>query len=394
MTTDYLHGIEVVQINDGIRPIQTVRSSVIGVIGTAPDADADAWPINTPILLANAPRKAATLGEGGTLKDAITAIYDQAGAVVVAVRVDEGDDAAATTTNVIGDITAMTGLRTFLASESEIKVTPRILCAPGFTSDRPGGDANPVVAKLKIIAERLRAIVIADGPNTTDTAAKTYRDDWGSDRIYIVDPHVKVWDSSTNAAVIQPASARVAGLIARMDAEHGFWHSPSNQIINGIVGIARPIPFALSDKNSAANLLNENEITTIVQRDGYRLWGNRTTTSDPLWAFLSVRRTADMIYESIEQNHLWAMDKPMSANLIIDVREGVSAYLRHLKALGAILGGRCWLDEELNTPTSLKAGKLYLDFDIEPPAPLERLTFRAHREDGYYRELVAQVQAA
>ena len=35
----FLHGIEIVQIDDGARPIQTVRSSVIGVIGTAPDAD-------------------------------------------------------------------------------------------------------------------------------------------------------------------------------------------------------------------------------------------------------------------------------------------------------------------------------------------------------------------
>lgn len=152
--------------------------------------------------------------------------------------------------------------------------------------------------------------------------------------------------------------------------------------------------FGLSDPNSRANILNENEVATIVRKDGYRLWGNRSTTADPLWAFLSVRRTADMIYESVEQAHLWAMDRPFSAQLINDIRDGVDAYLRHLKALGAILGGRVWLDPELNTEAQLKAGKLYLDFDIEPPAPLEHLIFRAHRNGEYYEELVADVAQA
>ena len=40
MPEQFLHGVEVVELDDGIRPIRTVKSSVIGLIGTAPDADA------------------------------------------------------------------------------------------------------------------------------------------------------------------------------------------------------------------------------------------------------------------------------------------------------------------------------------------------------------------
>ncbi|MFY0623594.1 MAG: hypothetical protein JXQ89_18085 [Pelagimonas sp.] len=54
----------------------------------------------------------------------------------------------------------------------------------------------------------------------------------------------------------------------------------------------------------------------------------------------------------------------------------------------------CWLDAELNTEVTLKAGELYLDFDMEPPAPLERLKFRAHRNGAYYKDLVQSVKAA
>ena len=88
-------------------------------------------------------------------------------------------------------------------------------------------------------------------------------------------------------------------MIAKSDNTRGFWYSPSNLIINGIVGISKPIDFTLGDSNCVANYLNENEISTVIQQDGYRLWGNRSTSSDPKWSFLSVRRTADMINDSL-----------------------------------------------------------------------------------------------
>ena len=47
----FLHGVDLVQIDDGIRTIQTVSASVIGIVGTAPNADANLFPLNTPVLL-------------------------------------------------------------------------------------------------------------------------------------------------------------------------------------------------------------------------------------------------------------------------------------------------------------------------------------------------------
>jgi phage tail sheath protein FI len=205
---------------------------------------------------------------------------------------------------------------------------------------------------------------------------------------------VRAFDTTAQAAITKPASAYVAGLLSKRDQERGFWWSPSNQEVRGITGTARPIGFAMSEPEIESNRLNEAKVATIVRRNGFRLWGNRSASSDALWAFLSVRRTADMIYESVEEAHLWAMDRPMSAQLLLDIRDSVQAYLDTLVTRGAILGGTVWLDPELNTEATLKAGQLFLDFDIEPPAPLERLTFRAHRNGSYYEELVAQVVSA
>ncbi len=400
----FLHGVEVVEIDSGPRPIQTVRSSVIGIVGTAEEADPAKFPLNTPVLVAGSRLEAAGLdttvdGTGtGTLIPALDAIFDQAGAVVVVVRVAEGVDADATRDNVLGGVDAgtgaYTGVHAFLAAETEVGVAPRILIVPGFTGERPEDPlnpgtylANPVVAELLGIADRLRAVIVADGPDTNDADALTYAGDFGSKRVYVVDPWVKVFDAA-GAVAIQPASARVAGMIAKSDAERGFWWSPSNREMYGIVGTTRPVDFALGDPNSRANLLNEGNVATIIRQNGFRLWGNRTLSSDPKWAFLSVVRTADMLNESLLRAHLWAVDRNITKTYLEDVTEGVNAYLRSLQAQGAILGGKCWPSPDLNTPTNLAAGKVFFDFDFTPPAPAEHVTFRSQLVNDYFEEVL------
>lgn len=469
--TDFLHGVEVLEIDSGSRVIQTVKSSVIGIVGTAPNADPDAFPINTPTLIAGSQREAAKLdllGTGeGTLPKALDAILDQIGAVVIVVRVEEGDDEAATLANIMGGVNASTGkyegVHALLGAESVVGYSPRILCVPGFTHTRvkdgvtaitignggsgyttaptvtltggagsgataeatvvggvitkitvtnsgmgytsaptvaiTGGDgtgatatasvgiaANAVVSELLGIANRLRAVIIADGPNTNDADAIAYRKDFGSKRVYVVEPKVLVLDED-GTTITDWASPRVAGLIARIDNERGFWWSPSNQEIYGIQGTARTIDFTLGDTSSRANLLNENEVATIIRQDGFRLWGNRTCSSDPKWAFLCVVRTADIINDSLLRAHLWAVDRGITKQYVNDVIEGVNAYLRNLVSLGAILGGTCWADPDLNTADQIADGKVYFDFDFTPVYPAEHIIFRSQLTNDYISEV-------
>lgn len=377
----FLHGIEVVDIDDGIRPIQTARSSVIGIVGTAPAATEALFPLNTPVMITT-PRTAAGLGTTGTLPAAIRLIHAQGIApVIVVIRVpDVADDPGTTAVNerlaaVIGGTDTTTGERTgiaaLLSARGTVGVTPRILLAPGFTHHKTVADA------LIAVAGQVRGVALIDGPNTTSAAAIIYRREFGSDRAYLIDPGVMI-DGQT-----LPASPAVAGLMARVDNERGFWWSPSNNPVLGVTRAARAVDFELGNANSEANMLNEEGVATLVSEQGLRLWGNRTCSSDPKWAFMPVRRTADMIHQALLQSHLWAVDRAIGKAYVRDVQEGVNTYLRHLKSVGAILGGRCWLDEELNTPASIAAGKVYFDFDFTPPAPAERVTFRSHLVPDY-----------
>nr|WP_235661225.1 phage tail sheath C-terminal domain-containing protein [Candidatus Hamiltonella defensa] len=106
------------------------------------------------------------------------------------------------------------------------------------------------------------------------------------------------------------------------------------------------------------------------------------------WAFLSVRRTADMINESLLKAHLWAVDQNITKTYIEDVTEGVNAYLRDLRAMGAIIGGQCWADPELNTPSNMSQGHLFFDFDFTPPYPAEHITFRSSLVNDYLEEIL------
>jgi len=393
----FLHGVEILEVDTGARPIRTVRSGVIGIVGTAPDADAAAFPLNTPVLVAGNRAEAAkldTVGTGlGTLPGALDGIFDQIGAVVIVVRVEEGVDEPATLANIVGGVDAGTGayegVHALAAAESVVGFTPRILCAPGWTHQRPTDLANPVVAELEGIASRLRALIVADGPNTNDADAQTYAGDWGtSGRVYVVDPWVKVLDSA-GSPVAEPSSARVAGVIARTDNDRGFWFSPSNKGIFGIIGTSRPVDFKLGDAASRANLLNENNVATIIRQDGFRLWGNRVPTADPKWQFVSVRRTADILHESLQRAHLWAVDRNITKTYLEDVSDGVNGYIATLVELGALLGGRCFPDPDLNTPASITEGKVYFNLEFTPPYPAEHITFRSHLVDTYISEALS-----
>ncbi len=48
--------------------------------------------------------------------------------------------------------------------------------------------------------DKLGAVAFVDGPDTTDEDAVAYRALIGSQRVYVVDPKVLVWDATTDTS--------------------------------------------------------------------------------------------------------------------------------------------------------------------------------------------------
>jgi phage tail sheath protein FI len=80
---------------------------------------------------------------------------------------------------------------------------------------------------------------------------------------------------------------------------------------------------------------------------------------------------------------MWAVDKPITPTLVKDIVEGINAKFRELRTQGYIVDAQAWYNEELNDKDTLKAGKLFIDYDYTPVPPLEDLTFQQRITDRY-----------
>jgi len=148
---DPVFGISIRRIDEGARPVIGADLSTIGIIGPAPLADATVFPFDTPVFInSNDQTKTKKLGEAGYLSDAVRGVNDQLGetqfaARIVIIRTPEGTDPdpaiklQQTISNIAGDSINGTGMWAFLKSAQKLGFTPRILTAPGYTSQMANG---------------------------------------------------------------------------------------------------------------------------------------------------------------------------------------------------------------------------------------------------------------
>ncbi|MCO8161983.1 phage tail sheath protein [Pseudomonas sp. 21LCFQ010] len=389
MADTYHHGVRVVEINEGTRPIRTISTAVVGMVCTASDADPAVFPLNRPVLLTDVLTASGKAGDQGTLARSLDAIADQSSPVTVVVRVAEGETEAETTTNIIGGVTGgqYTGLKALLAAESVTGVRPRILGVPGL-------DNKAVTAELVAIAQKLRAFAYANCWNCETVAeALAYRGGFGARELMLMWPDFINWNTATNADAPAAAVARALGLRAKLDQQVGWHKTLSNVAVNGVTGINKDVHWDLQNPATDAGLLNAGEVTTLVRRDGFRFWGSRTTSDDPLFAFENYTRTAQVLADTMAEAHAWANDKPMHPSLVRDLIEGINAKFRDLKGLGYILDGQAWFDGAVNGKDTLKAGQLRIDYDYCPIPPLEDLTLRQRITDSYLGDFASRITA-
>ncbi|WP_460095913.1 phage tail sheath subtilisin-like domain-containing protein [Pseudomonas sp. S3_C01] len=381
----FFHGVTVTNVDTGARVIALPSSSIIGLVDTFMPAPAYSAQPNDLVMITNEREAVAAFGPDSAMTKACKAIYTRAKAVIVACGVPVLENPAEQTSAIIGGVQAngkRTGLQALLDGKSRFNAQPRLLVTPKHSAIQAVGTA------LVALADKLRGLAILDGPNTTDEAVMAYAENFGAKRAYLVDPGVQYWDTTVDATVDAPGSAWVAGLFAWTDSEYGFWASPSNKEFVGITGTTRPIEFLDGDETCRANLLNNANITTIIRDDGFRLWGNRTLSSDPKWAFVTRVRTMDIVMDAILYGHKWAVDRSITATYIKDVTEGLQAFMRDLKAQGAIINFEVYADPELNTASQLEQGKVYWNIRFTDVPPAENPNFRVEVTNQWLTEVL------
>lgn len=360
------HGITVNEPVVGARPIKAASTAVIGLVATAtaPAGAATtaldaAFPVNTPVLVGSIRQAILAAGTGGTLKPALEAIADQVEPLVIVVRVEAGE------ANVID------GADVLLTAEAQTGIRPRILGAPGL-------ETEDVIAQLATVARRLRAFAYARPAAATVAEAVLARATFAQRELMLVWPEFDTGFSGD-------AVARAMGLRSRIDQEIGWHKSLSNIAVDGVTsGLTVPVTFDMLDSANDAGTLNNADVTTLVRQNGWRFWGNRTCSDDPLFAFETAVRTAQAIQDEIAGGLAWAIDKPITGVLVKDIVETINARLRRLVSQGRLIGARAWFDGDSNPAEDLAAGKLVIDYEYTPCAPAESLTLNQLITDRFY----------
>lgn len=244
------------------------------------------------------------------------------------------------------------------------------------------------------MAQSLRAFTYlsAYGCKTVSDALD-YRKNFNQREAMLIWPDFLSWDTTTNASATAFATARALGLRAKLDQQVGWHKTLSNVGVNGVTGISADVYWDLQDTATDANLLNQNDVTTLIRKDGFRFWGSRTCSDDPLFQFENYTRTAQVVADTMAEAQMWAVDQPLHPSLAKDVIEGINAKFRRLKNGGYIVDGNCWIDEAANDKDTLKAGKLVLDYDYTPVPPLENLLLRQRITDKYLMNFTQNVNS-
>ncbi|MGE4402848.1 MAG: phage tail sheath subtilisin-like domain-containing protein [Desulfobulbus sp.] len=403
MPANFLHGVETIVIDKGPRPITGVKTAVIGLVGTAPiqTVDPGYQTLNEPVVVRNPVDAAKYFGEvttGYTIPAALDAIFDQGnGPICIVVNVfnpathvtdTTPDPSKVLASDIIGAVDVdgdRSGLQCLIGTYNLFGYVAKILIAPGFCTQ------EAVSTEMISVAERLRAMALIDAPIGTTVneaiagrgASGTINFETSSTRAVLCFPHVKRYDSATDAEVLEPLSQRLAGVMAAKDIERGYWWSPSNSEVKGITGMEIPITALINDSTTEANALNEAGILTVFNSfgTGIRTWGNRSSaypTSTAPVNFICVQRVADILHESVEYSMLQFIDRPINQALIDTIRESVNGFIRTLVMRGAVIDGRCVYDKAKNPETEVAAGHLTFDIEFMPPTPAERITFESY----------------
>jgi uncharacterized protein len=342
------------------------------------------------------------------------------------------DASQITDTTLMGAVTSnvYTGMQNWKLAYGLMGFFPKLLIAPGdgsgvATAQTAGSQDASVTSAMATIAAAIRAVYFVDCPASTSPATMLSNrgasgNSWNTSdqRAILCGPRELFYDSGivptgisinpiTGVAVQNlanvthsgPYSSWVAATTAAQDLKNGYWWSPSNVQIIGPLGPDVSIYSSFLDSSSDTNTLNSQGILTAFQAygTGLRTWGNRSAAFPSYTTpnvFIAVRRTMDVIEQSVQLSMMQFLDQPISNGLISSILASCNAFIRTLIGRGALVAGTASYNPAENPANQIAAGQLVFDIDCMPPPPSERLTFNVFIDTTLLSQLTGAAQTA
>ena len=181
-------------------------------------------------------------------------------------------------------------------------------------------------------------------------------------------PWLTVEDGKSKRTI--PPSGPVAALLAR--------NAPATTPLTGVLGVSQVIDETDSSALAARGI---NPIRSFPGK-GVLVWGARTTSQDPEFRYLAIRRLGIFLEHSIEAGLQWTAFEPNIPALWAQVRSSVEDFLLSTWRAGKLLGRtaeeaffvRC--DQTTMTQNDIDNGRLIVLVGFAPVRPAEFVILR------------------
>ncbi len=294
-----------------------------------------------------------------------------------------GDDGMRPTANeYVGEESVTTGRKSGLVALEDIEDIS-IVAAPGSSFGYGNGyrdNAAAVMGALIGHAERMRyrIAVLDSGDGQTIGDVRAMRATIDSKYAAFYYPWIRILDPVTQREIDVPPSGFVAGIYARNDIERAVYKAPANEVVNSALG------FETLLNKSQQDVLNPEGINCFrfFEGRGNRLWGARTTSSDPEWKYVNLRRYFIYLERSIDRGTQWAVFEPNGERLWANVRRTIEDFLLNEFMAGALLGSKpeqayfVKCDRSTMTQNDLDNGRLVCLIGVAALRPAEFVIFR------------------
>lgn len=253
-----------------------------------------------------------------------------------------------------------------------------------------------VLAGAIAYAERRRAFVVVDLPDTIDTTEKAtaWLEAQGGLRhrnagAYI--PRLRAADPLQQNRIRSFAnSGAIAGVYARTDSTRGVWKAPAgtDATLRGVQALS----YAMTDaQNGVINPLGLNALRSFPAY-GPISWGARTLMGSDAaaseWKYVPVRRLALFLEESLYRGTQWVVFEPNDEPLWAQIRLNVGAFMHTLFRQGAFQGktpSEAYLvqcDHTTTTHDDINLGIVNIKVGFAPLKPAEFVILRLQQLVG------------
>ncbi|MEH6562247.1 MAG: phage tail sheath subtilisin-like domain-containing protein [Marinobacter sp.] len=360
--------------------ITSVPTSITLFIGMARQGD-----LNRPTAIYGMDQYEQVFGNHaayGELALQVRQFFLNGGTEAIVVRI-AGDD---------GGVPALADYEnTFRSVASEVKSFNLLVLPRGF--EQTEDQRQRLWGTASVFCQRQRAFLLVDPRGDWQTAAEAVTG-IAEVRIGVVLDHAAIYWPRIKAASatlpIDPAGT-VAGIMSRTDAQRGVWKAPAGRgaSILGVIGLEYGMSKA---ENGITNPQGINALRQFA--GGAMVWGARTLagfehSGENEYTYISVRRTALFIEESLSCGLGFAATEPNGEGLWAQIRSVANAFMQDLFQQGAFQGSKApdayfvGCDSSTTTQSDIALGRVNLTVGFAPVRPAEFVILKVQQSVGF-----------